>query len=214
MKRGGFILLMFFVACEPHFQSGKTQCSDNGTCPSGFVCSDDGSGRAYTCVTMPSACAGQVGFYCVTTDTCWQFAVACSTVVNCGTTAAPDYQVCVQAGNPPRLQRNKCAAPIPAGSGGGTGGTAGTGGMSGTGGSVPTRPIRSTALLRGNCNGRLLGSGDGVLHHHELWNERSAGRASVRHRWLLPDCNGTKCLPISGGSDGGTAFSDGGLGRA
>jgi hypothetical protein len=40
MKRGSVILLVGFLGCEPHFESGKTLCSDKGECPGGFFCSN------------------------------------------------------------------------------------------------------------------------------------------------------------------------------
>ena len=40
MKRGSLILLAIFVGCGPHFESGKTLCSDKGECPGGFFCSN------------------------------------------------------------------------------------------------------------------------------------------------------------------------------
>ncbi|MGA7745348.1 MAG: hypothetical protein WBP56_05910 [Polyangia bacterium] len=164
MKRGVFVLLLFFVGCEPHFQSGKTLCSDDGHCPSGFVCSDNGSGGAYTCVTMPSACEGQVGFYCKKTDTCWDSAVACSTVFNCGTPAAPDYQVCVSAGYHPDCNGPNCL-PNSGGSGGaaGTGGTPGattaTGGAAGAGGTPGGTTGTGGAAGTGGTPGGTTGTG-------------------------------------------------------
>jgi hypothetical protein len=38
MKRGSLILLVLFVGCDAHFESGKTHCSNKGECPSGYVC--------------------------------------------------------------------------------------------------------------------------------------------------------------------------------
>jgi hypothetical protein len=38
MKRGSLILLAIFLGCGPHFEDGKTLCSDKGECPGGFVC--------------------------------------------------------------------------------------------------------------------------------------------------------------------------------
>jgi len=164
MKRGVFVLLLFFVGCEPHFQSGKTLCSDDGHCPSGFVCSDNGSGGAYTCVTMPSACEGQVGFYCKKTDTCWDSAVACSTVFNCGTPAAPDYQVCVSAGyhpdcNGPNCLPNSGGSGGAAGTGGTPGATTGTGGAAGTGGTRGGTTATGGAAGVGGIPGGTTGTG-------------------------------------------------------
>jgi hypothetical protein len=52
MKRGSLILLVFFVGCDANFQSGKTQCSDQGECPSGYTCS------GVVCVAVSGAGGG------------------------------------------------------------------------------------------------------------------------------------------------------------
>ena len=61
MKRGSLILLVLFVGCSPNFQSGKTQCSDKGECPSGFICSDNGAGAPRVCVNAPTSGTGGSG---------------------------------------------------------------------------------------------------------------------------------------------------------
>ena len=47
MKRGSLIFLVFFVGCDASFQSGKTQCSDKGECPSGYLCN-----AAFLCIAV------------------------------------------------------------------------------------------------------------------------------------------------------------------
>jgi hypothetical protein len=56
MKRGSLILLVFFVGCDAHFESGKTQCSDKGECPSGYTCNS-----ASLCVSISGVGGGSGG---------------------------------------------------------------------------------------------------------------------------------------------------------
>jgi hypothetical protein len=179
MKRNDVILMVLFVGCSPHFQSGKTQCSDKLECPSGFVCLnpvnngnaagwfcfDDIAGCANgsfycaelgICKTSLAACSvtpgsgGRSGgtggsggtgpcpnasdYYCAASGTCWLNPVACTTVTNCGTSAAPDYRACSNASYHPDCT-GKCVSTTSGG--GGTGGT-GAGGSTGCGAINPT----------------------------------------------------------------------------
>jgi hypothetical protein len=61
MKPSSLIFLILFVSCSPNFQSGKTQCSDKGECPSGFVCSGNGVGAPRVCVHAPTSGTGGTG---------------------------------------------------------------------------------------------------------------------------------------------------------
>jgi hypothetical protein len=54
MKRGSLILLVAFLGCEPHFESGKTLCSDKGECPGGFVCRNNYCYDNYSATSSPS----------------------------------------------------------------------------------------------------------------------------------------------------------------
>jgi len=129
----GFLLVMLFacwLSCSPTYESGKTRCSETGECPSGFICSDNGSGSPDTCLTRPSFCPDQDSFYCPSSSTCWTKAVACSTVLNCGTSASPDYLACANTGYYPDCNGTTCL-PNSSRTDGGTGG-AGAGGSTGT----------------------------------------------------------------------------------
>ena len=108
MKRGTLILLVLFAACQPHFKSGTTLCSDKGECPDGYLCSDDGQGSAFTCITRPSVCADTAGFYCAASGTCWASVAACTTVTNCGTATAPVNYICSKPGTHPDCNGTKC----------------------------------------------------------------------------------------------------------
>jgi len=81
MKRGSLILLAIFVGCGPHFESGKTLCSDQGECPGGFVCRNNycydnqtgagsgGFGGSSACVATPVTpfCQAEIN---ASTDAC------------------------------------------------------------------------------------------------------------------------------------------------
>jgi hypothetical protein len=54
MKRGSLILLVAFLGCEPHFESGKTLCSDKGECPGGFVCRNNYCFDNHSATSSPS----------------------------------------------------------------------------------------------------------------------------------------------------------------
>ena len=182
MKRGDLILLVLFLGCSPHFQSGKTQCSDYGECPDGFTCFNNGSGNYCYDSANPlgsgggssggwggsggvvttttggqgggnsgaSSSSGGTGgsctnpsypVHCDTVGTvpagCWGPGTVCSTITNCGTAAAPDYQACGIAGYHPDCAGTKCI-PNTGGSGGSGGGTGGAGGTTGCGAIDPT----------------------------------------------------------------------------
>jgi hypothetical protein len=179
------------LSCSPDYQSGSTECSIDGKCPSGFVCGGASSAGAldicyskdeakscdsthvYYCPASQScwaekvACSTVVGcangavsacptdgevsdclpsgkctpggaggpdkcpsgdYYCPGSDTCWTSAVACSTIMNCGTSSAHDFQACKNAGFHPDCAGTTCISNS-SGSGGGSGGA--------TGGSCP-----------------------------------------------------------------------------
>ena len=54
MKRGSLIILVAFLGCEPHFESGKTICSDKGECPGGFVCRNNYCFDNHSATSSPS----------------------------------------------------------------------------------------------------------------------------------------------------------------
>jgi hypothetical protein len=158
------------LSCAPDYQSGSTECSKDGKCPSGFVCggastagardvcysndeakSCDAShvyycpasqtcwaqkvacdtvvfcggntvaachtqGYVASCSTSDKCTPGGAGgscsnasdYYCAGTDTCWTNDVACSTVVNCGTSAAPNFAACRSEGYRPDCSGTTC----------------------------------------------------------------------------------------------------------
>jgi hypothetical protein len=54
MKPANLMLLILCVGCSPNFESGKTECSDKGECPSGFICLNNGtSNLCYDSNTPP-----------------------------------------------------------------------------------------------------------------------------------------------------------------
>jgi hypothetical protein len=78
------VTVVFCLTCSPSYEDGKTRCSDQGACPSGYVCSVSNSDPLPVCVTKPSSCSSKSTFYCRSSQTCWNSEVACSTVVDCG----------------------------------------------------------------------------------------------------------------------------------
>ena len=86
MKRNDLILLVLLVGCSPHFQSGKTQCSDQGECPSGFICLNDvndGTATGYLCFDNIPGCA-KGNFYCEGLGICKTSLAACSATPGSG----------------------------------------------------------------------------------------------------------------------------------
>jgi hypothetical protein len=135
MKR---IALAYAVAgllsCSPTYQSGSTECSTAGTCPSGFICGGTNTvGAASVCYDISgTSCSTSDAYYCPQSSTCWSTKVACDTVINCGNTLA----ACDTEGQQANCSGSgKCT--IPGGSTGGSGGNGGTG-LGGAGGSTGT----------------------------------------------------------------------------
>jgi hypothetical protein len=64
MKRGSLTLLVLLVGCEPHFESGKTLCSDKGECPGGFVCRNNYCFDNQSPSTKGDACNILAGSFC------------------------------------------------------------------------------------------------------------------------------------------------------
>ena len=148
MKRGDLIFVVLLLGCSPHFESGKTQCSDTGECPDGFTCVNNGAGNFCYDDSAPMFTGGTGGpggtggsggrsggtggsgggsggttgcanpaypTYCGPIGTfpggCWATGVVCSTITNCGTSAAPDYTACETAGYHPDCNGTKCLPP-------------------------------------------------------------------------------------------------------
>jgi hypothetical protein len=77
MKR--LLFLIVLVGCEPHFESGKTQCSDSEQCPSGFVCGNNGFSSAHVCFDQKVVGCSEHQFYCEPLRTCVLGPGACGT---------------------------------------------------------------------------------------------------------------------------------------
>gem|GEM_PF-6492457 len=160
MKRFGLLMLISAAACSPNYTSGKTQCSTDKLCPSGFVCVDDGTSAVHYCVDDKTYCDPGAAFYCSQSKTCWAQPGVCSTVAFCGTAKHPTNVICASANYHPDCNGDAClpngtvpdsgaggaigygGATVPAGVGGstliGVGGALGTGGMIGAGGGLGT----------------------------------------------------------------------------
>jgi hypothetical protein len=118
MRRASLMLLWVLVGCEPHFESGKTQCSDRNECPSGFVCGNAGTGTRRFCFDRKIVGCMENAFYCALTNTCVSSSADCQTSVS-----GPGGNAGVQTGG--------ATDPGAAGSGG-SGATAVEGGNSAT----------------------------------------------------------------------------------
>ncbi len=137
MKR---IALAYAVAgllsCSPTYQSGSTECSTTGECPTGFICGGaSSSGAADVCYSqIEAACGTGDVYYCPGTGTCWSSQVACSTVIDCGNGNA---SACVTEGYIADCSSSsKCQPPVAGGGYGGSGGGASGGSGGGYGGSA------------------------------------------------------------------------------
>jgi hypothetical protein len=146
MKRPSLLLLVVVAGCQPHYSSGKTQCSDKNECPSGFVCGNDGTNSVNTCFDRGTTTCSDTGtFYCPQTNTCWQSLVDCSTVSYCGTATTPDYGACKTSGYHPDCNGDSCLPNAGAGGSYGGAGGAAMGGTGGTGGTAPDGGVRDAA---------------------------------------------------------------------
>ena len=67
------------------YLSGTTECSTDGTCPTGFLCGKSSTaGGADVCYDETEAgCDSSDVYYCPGSDTCWSEKIACSTVIDC-----------------------------------------------------------------------------------------------------------------------------------
>jgi len=249
MKRGSFILLVLSVGCGPHFENGKTQCSDQRECPSGFVCGSNGtsyvcfdnsivrcpSGYFYcaqsaSCATSLAACStpqggsggtgGRTGgpaggstgtradagvactdpaypVRCDATGTypggCWATGVVCSTIANCSTNGLPDYTACGTVGYHP-----DCTGTCVPSSGVRDGGIS-TRADAGTC-TDPDNPIYCAAIgtFPGGCWASGVVCSTIVNCGTSAAPEYSACGTAGYH----PDCTGTKCLPNVGADAG------------
>ncbi len=206
-------LVVSWLACSPGYQSGQTQCSDKGECPSGFICSEGVSGSAHTCVTRPNFCTDQYAFYCRASDTCWPSAVACSTVFNCGTSTSPDYRACMTAGLHPSCTDSTTCLPATGGEGGrndaGAGGAGGSGGKADAGLQCtdPAYPVYCGSL--GAVPAGCWSPGTVCSTVTNCGTSAAPSYAACSTPGYHPDCGGTNCVPDSTGVDGGNLRGDG-----
>lgn len=158
MKRYAMLILCAGAACAPHYESGKTECSDNRECPSGYSCSDDGTTAKRRCFDNQTlGCPDTSVFYCSQSKTCWSKPGACSTVTNCGTASAPKYFICGGAGYHPDCNGTNC---VPNGDGGPIGGTGGGTVQPGTGGGIASGGVAGTSGVRDAGAGGTGGARD------------------------------------------------------
>jgi hypothetical protein len=146
------------LSCSPDYKSGSTECSTDGKCPKGFICGGASTrGALDVCYSQTEAqCGASAGYYCPASSSCWSSAVACDTVVNCGT---GHFSACPLEGYAADCSgSNKCTwvGGIGGGSGGAGGklGTGGAGGGSGggTGGSIACGASPIAAICQAEIN--------------------------------------------------------------
>jgi len=161
MKRYGLLILIAVAACSPQYKSGKTQCSNNKECPSGYSCKDDGTNATHYCFENKIlGCSAAAAFYCSQSNTCWPKPGVCSTVTYCGTAKNPDSVICATANYHPDCNGTTCLPNSGTGAGGamGTGGATakggaggtivGVGGALGTGGGMPDSGMGGTGGIK------------------------------------------------------------------
>ena len=171
MKRYGLLILIAVAGCSPQFDSGKTQCSDNKECPSGYSCKDDGTSALHYCFDNKAVgCPAGSGFYCSQSNTCWSKPGACSTVAYCGTTKYPGSAICATSKYHVDCNAGACQPNSATGAGGsggatgkggaiGTGGYVGSGGVTGKGGAIGTGGYVGSGGVTGR--GGVTGTGGG-----------------------------------------------------
>jgi hypothetical protein len=85
MKRYLLVMWVGLAGCAPKYSDGKTQCSDKLECPSGYSCSDDGSGATHYCFENKSiGCPDTSILYCSQSGTCQASRVVCPGAVGGG----------------------------------------------------------------------------------------------------------------------------------
>jgi hypothetical protein len=131
MRRLVLASTLALFSCSPDYQSGSTECSIDGTCPSGFVCGGASTAGALDiCYSKEVAkeCIASYVYYCPASSTCWPAKVACDSVINCGN---GQWNACDTEGQLADCSGSgTCVWPGSGGSGGG--GTSGSGGSTGT----------------------------------------------------------------------------------
>jgi hypothetical protein len=65
MKRFAVVIVIAIAGCGPHYESGKTQCSDKNECPSGYYCSASAASTTGICFSknIDSGVGGAVGAF-------------------------------------------------------------------------------------------------------------------------------------------------------
>ena len=171
MKRGDLIFVVLLLGCSPHFESGKTQCSDKGECPSGFICLNNGaSNLCYDSNTPPftGGAGGRAGTGgVVATTTGGQGGGMGGSSTSSGGTAGRDAGPAptgglmatggsIATGGSSGGTAGRDAGPAP--TGGSSGGTAGRdAGPAPTGGSIGSGGVVTTGGSSGGTAGRDAG---------------------------------------------------------
>jgi formylglycine-generating enzyme len=229
MKRFALIYAVaLLLSCSPNYQSGSTECSDTGACPSGFVCGGTSTTSAPdVCYSQTEAqCSASDVYYCPTPSSCWPAKVACSTIVLCPNGKA---SACRTEGYIANCSgTGQCTNP--SSGAGGSGGSGGSGGMGGVCNPSSTDTPCDTCMEQSCCSQLDVCAGQTICV--DLLNciaacastdttcigncesSYSAGIASLTNLVTCVDnyCNATCGTGGTGGSTwGGTAPSCSGL---
>jgi hypothetical protein len=218
MKRGDLIFVVLLLGCSPHFESGKTQCSDKGECPSGFICLNNN--LCYDSNTLWDAGGLGVTGGVVATTTGGQGGGMGGSSTSSGGTAGRDAGPAptggsigsggvVTTGGSSGGTAGRDAGPAPTGGSIGSGGVVTTGGSSGgTGGSCtnPSYPVHCDSV--GTVPAGCWGPGTVCSTITNCGTSTTPDYVACGIAGYHPDCSGTTCVPNTGGA-GGTGGSGG-----
>jgi hypothetical protein len=183
-KRALVVTAVCCLTCSPGYEDGKTRCSEQGTCPSGYICSESNSDPTHVCVTRPSSCSSRSTFYCRTSQTCWSSEVSCSTLVDCG---SGKLGACHSSALRYDCNTDQCVSDSPGGGGG-------------TGCTDPDYPVHCDSL--GTVPAGCWGPGAVCSTVTNCGTASAADYHACASASYHYDCSGGKCTP---NADGGTA---------
>ena len=197
MRRASFMLLFALVGCAPHFESGKTQCSDRNECPSGFVCGNNGSSTTNLCYDRKVVGCGENEFYCGAINACRPKPADCLSDLSGLGGSAGMRSTGLTGGI------GGTAAPGTAGSGGSRAISAASGGATSAAGGGATSAAGGGATSAGG-GGATSAAGGGAT------SAAGGGATSAAGGGATSSTDGSSAISVSTGGTPGTS-SDGGV---